>query len=86
MTEQEIEEIKKAVIVDFYKYLAWLANAVHTQYHIVDSDGFDQPDWRKCQHPVCLSILGTARQNGIDPNGCGLGPDVPHPEPQAEAA
>lgn len=65
MTEQEIEEIKRQVIVENFKYLAWLANAVHMQYHLVDSDGFEQGDWRRCQHPVCLSVYGTAQEFGI---------------------
>jgi len=85
-TEQEKEEIKKAVIVNIYKYLAWLANAVHTQYHINDSDGFEQGDWRKCQHPVCLSILGTAHENGIDPNVIGFDQIVPADNTEVKAA
>jgi hypothetical protein len=83
MTEQEIEELKRKMAVENFKYLAWLANAVHTQYHMNDSDGFEQGDWRKCPHPVCLSVYGTARQFGIEPTPSGFDNPMKSAEEQA---
>ena len=61
----ELAELKSA----FLGHYRWLAENVHRNFHR------DKPtDWRLCDDPVCLSILGTEKELNIVAKG--LGEDV----------